>query len=175
MQQFPTTDDKPKRTVTSDRIFAVLAIAAGVFLFAVSDKQIDKPLAVFGATPMAMLPDVYPRMMAILLALVGAILLWFTRTVPDSSVWTQTSRSGYTNAALSILILAVYSQLVMPLGFVLASVALIFVLGILYGSRNYVLSAVFAVAVPLAIFNLFRNVMAVPLPEQPFLPPLFYL
>ncbi|MBW1773982.1 MAG: tripartite tricarboxylate transporter TctB family protein, partial [Deltaproteobacteria bacterium] len=55
-----------------------------------------------------------------------------------------------------------------PLGFVLASCLVAGTLSTFYGNRNVLIGLVVSVVVPLCIYYVFTNLLAVSLPEFPF-------
>ena len=85
-----------------------------------------------------------------------------------SNSWPNLTRSMLKNVGFTVLCLAVYSLLFNSLGFVLASVLLIFILSQYMGDVKYFISISLAILFPLIVFGIFVNIMHVFLPAFPF-------
>ena len=71
------------------------------------------------------------------------------------------------NVAITLVAMATYALLMPSLGFVVSSALLIAFLATFFGNRNYYLTAVVSIVVPVAIFFTFTKLLATSLPPFP--------
>ena len=75
--------------------------------------------------------------------------------------------SGARDVGITLLAMAIYAPAMIALGFVVSGALMIAFLATFYGNRNYYLTAVVSVVVPVAIFFTFTKLLATSLPPFP--------
>lgn len=114
----------------------------------------------------ALSPSYYPRIVAIVLALLGLVVAIRGGIEKSQSETEDPGRRP--DAVLRIVsvlaLLLVYALLVEPLGFVLSSMLALACLTVLAGERNVALIAAIAIVLPFGLYFFFVKVANIPIP-----------
>ena len=156
-----------KNFLTPNLITGFLSVLIGIFVIIKIPSEIEKPVLIFGQSSSEINPELVPLIVAIMLIIFGSYTMIKDRNSLISNSWPNLTRSMLKNVAFTILCLAVYSLLFNSLGFVLASVLLIFILSQYMGNVSQYISISLAILFPLIVFGIFVNIMHVFLPAFP--------
>ncbi|MEK9723458.1 MAG: tripartite tricarboxylate transporter TctB family protein, partial [Rhodospirillaceae bacterium] len=139
----------------------------GVLLFLLIPTQIDKPLIVLGASQASLPPELFPQLVATAFLILGAWLVVKSFSLDQHNALRDLDREALTNVGITLAVMAAYVVLMVNLGFVAGSAIMIAVLSTYYGNRNFLLTALVSIFLPMAIFSLFRRVLLTELPPFP--------
>jgi len=156
-----------KNFLTPNLITGFLSVLIGIFVIIKIPSEIEKPVLIFGQSSSEINPELVPLIVAIMLIIFGSYTMIKDRNSLISNSWPNLTRSMLKNVGFTVLCLAVYSLLFNSLGFVLASVLLIFILSQYMGDVNHYISISLAILFPLIVFGVFVNIMHVFLPAFP--------
>ena len=157
-----------KNFLTPNLITGFLSVLIGIFVIIKIPSEIEKPVLIFGQSSSEIDPELVPLIVAIMLIIFGSYTMIKDRNSLLSNSWPNLTRSMLKNVGFTVLCLALYSLLFNSLGFVLASVLLIFILSQYMGDVKYFISISLAILFPLIVFGIFVNIMHVFLPAFPF-------
>lgn len=160
-------EGEPVYRFNFNTVAAIFFIAFAIALFLLIPSQIDKPLIVLGASQSDLSPELFPQMVSASFLILGLWLLAKSFFLHQRNELCDLDREAITNVGVTLVIMAAYVHLMVNLGFVIGSAAMVAVLSTYYGNRNYVLTAVVSIGVPMAIFFLFRRVLLTELPPFP--------
>ena len=156
-----------KNFLTPNLITGFLSVLVGIFVIIKIPSEIEKPVLIFGQSSSEIDPELVPLIVAIMLIIFGSYTMIKDRNSLISNSWPNLTRSMLKNVGFTVLCLALYSLLFNSLGFVLASVLLIFILSQYMGNVNHYISISLAILFPLIVFGIFVNIMHVFLPAFP--------
>ena len=156
-----------KNFLTPNLITGFLSVLIGIFVIIKIPSEIEKPVLIFGQSSSEINPELVPLIVAIMLIIFGSYTMIKDRNSLISNSWPNLTRSMLKNVGFTVLCLAVYSLLFNSLGFVLASVLLIFILSQYMGDVSHYISISLAILFPLIVFGVFVNIMHVFLPAFP--------
>ena len=156
-----------KNFLTPNLITGFLSVLIGIFVIIKIPSEIEKPVLIFGQSSSEIDPELVPLIVAIMLIIFGSYTMIKDRNSLISNSWPNLTRSMLKNVGFTVLCLALYSLLFNSLGFVLASVLLIFILSQYMGNVNHYISISLAILFPLIVFGIFVNIMHVFLPAFP--------
>ena len=140
-------------------ILAALCILLGIGVIAVSSTY---PTAESYGTGVPG-PGLWPMAIAIVLLACSAMLLYNTwRMKPEKNTDIDLFGPGPKRAYISMAILVVYVLLLEPLGFIIATTILEFILIRWFSKKSYVVSFVIAAAVTAVVYGIFQFVLNVP-------------
>ncbi len=148
-------------------------VAAGFFItFAITlllliPTHIDKPLIVLPGSQSDLSAELFPQMVASSFLILGVWLFAKSFSIDQRNELRDLNREAITNVVVTLVIMAAYVPLMVNLGFVLGSAAMVAVMSTYFGNRNYVLAAVVSIGIPMLIFFLFRRVLLTELPPFP--------
>lgn len=155
----PSNEAEPARPARfrmgADAIVAIVLIAFAITVYAVTTtfEEVPRSLA------QGVQPATYPRMLVGVLIVLSAILFVQSRSVASKKVGLLPRKAVYT------AILVVVIGLVIPyVGIVIAMMAACAAIPLLWGERRHLLTAVFAIVFPLAVYGLFHGVLEVQFP-----------
>ena len=117
-----------KNFLTPNLITGFLSVLIGIFVIIKIPSEIEKPVLIFGQSSSEIDPELVPLIVAIMLIIFGSYTMIKDRNSLISNSWPNLTRSMLKNVGFTVLCLALYSLLFNSLGFVLASVLLIFIL-----------------------------------------------
>ncbi len=157
-----------KNFLTPNLVTGFLSVLIGIFVIIKIPSEIEKPVLIFGQSSSEIDPELVPLIVAIMLIIFGGYTMIKDRNSILSNSWPNLTRSMLKNVFFTVLCLALYSILFNSLGFVLASILLIFILSLYMGDVKYFISISLAILFPLIVFGIFVNIMHVFLPAFPF-------
>ena len=153
--------------INFNTVAAAAFVALSVILFLIIPHQIDKPLIALGQDENSLEATLFPRFVAAGFLVLGVWFFVRSFSLAEQNQLTALDRSAVTNVVVTLVAMAIYGPTMMAIGFVAASTILIAFLATFYGNRNYALTAVVSVAVPVAIFFTFTKLLATSLPPFP--------
>ena len=171
---------KPEGRFNFNTVLALIVVAAAVGLYFLIPHQIAKPR--FKINPNALNPDLFPRVAAISLFVVGLIYLFAAKRMTEINMFGKLNREAVVNVVVTVLAAAAYVFVIVgeasgrhigvdfgdvKIGFVIPSTILIFVLSVFYGNRNWILNIAAAVCVPVTIYLVFTKFLLQSLPDSP--------
>lgn len=137
-------------------IFSILMMAIGIFAFFYSGQYGKVTSAGSGTTG----GDLFPRIAAVGLFLASLyIFVHNLRNKDDSEISIKWSKFF-----LTVALLALYYILLKPLGFILASTLIVFILMYCLGCRKYWVMVLYGLILSTVIFSIFYYGMYVSLP-----------
>ncbi|MBU2936752.1 MULTISPECIES: tripartite tricarboxylate transporter TctB family protein [Pacificibacter] len=143
-------------------------IIAGIVIWVITPHQVEKALVLFGDPSTGLDPHLFPRIVGMAFVCLGLWYLVKAGFMTEKNLFRELDREAFINTTVSLAAFTAFAVLMTVLGFVVSSALLIFGLSTFYGNRTYWLGLLVALAMPLAIFNLFTRVMQVFLPAFPF-------
>ncbi|MDE0520996.1 MAG: tripartite tricarboxylate transporter TctB family protein [Boseongicola sp.] len=149
--------------ITRDVIAGALIVAIGlVFAFILIPIGVDEPRRVKYA---ALSPAYYPRIVAIILVVIGAAVVARAVLRPTK---TGTDSEAHPAAALRLLgisaILVAFATLLTPLGFIVASTLALFAAIRLGGEQRIHVNAAISIILPVLLHFFFLKVARIPIP-----------
>ena len=153
--------------VNFNTVAAAAFVVLSVVLFVIIPHQIDEPLIALGQDENSLEASLFPGIVAAGFLILG---MWFfvkSFSLGEANNLRSLERSAVINVVVTLAAMAVYGPAMMVLGVVVASAIIIAFLSTFYGNRNYALTAVVSVAVPVAIFFAFTKLLATSLPPFP--------
>lgn len=126
----------------------------------------------FARQNMGMGPQVFPRLLALLLAIFCVILILFpkkdktlkTQSAPDS----EKAKSARIKTVVTFIALAGYAALMPVVGYVLSTILYLVFMTFYLGERNPLRMAIWGIGVAMAVFLIFDKLLNVPLPGMWF-------
>ncbi len=164
---FTGNDGVPSQRYNFNTVAAVVFVAIAITLFVLIPSQIDKPLILLGASQSNLAPELFPQMVASSFLILGIWLFVKSFSLHQHNELRDLDREAITNVCVTLVIMAAYVYLMVNLGFVLGSALMIAAMSTYFGNRNYVLTAVVSIFVPMVIFFLFRRLLLTELPPFP--------
>ena len=155
------------RKFNYNTVAAAAFILLAIVLFVIIPGQIEKPLIVLPEEASNLKAEVFPQLVAALFLVLGIWFLFKSFSIDETHQFGELARSSLTNVGVTLVVMAAYGPLMMTLGFVVSSAITIAILATFYGNRNYALTAVIAIVVPVAIFFTFTKLLATSLPPFP--------
>ncbi len=153
--------------VNFNTVAAATFVALSVVLFVIIPYQIDEPLIALGQDENSLEASLFPRFVAAAFLILGVWFFVRSFSLGETNGLKSLERSAVVNVVVTLAAMAIYGPAMMELGFVVASAIMIAFLATFYGNRNYALTAVVSVAVPVAIFFAFTKLLATYLPPFP--------
>ena len=153
------------RRFNFNTIAALVFILLGVVMFVIIPHQVDRPTLLFGQAPSGLDPDLFPRLVAGGLILLG---LWFAVTsfgIEETNGFAELDVEALVNVGVTLAVFVLYALLLSRIGFIVTSAAVIGALTTFYGNRNIWLGLLFSIGVPVLIFVVFTRVLLVSLPS----------
>lgn len=160
-------DQLPGDKFNFNTISAILFILLGLAMFWIIPDAIDKPLIVLGASQSDLSAEQFPQVVAGWFVVLG---IWFfikSLSLRQVNSFKDLDSEAFINLAVTLLALAIYTFLMVTIGFVVGSAILIVFLSTFYGNRNFYFTAFTSVVVPLLMFSIFTKLLAVSLPPFP--------
>ncbi len=156
----------PKR-VNFNTIASVVVIALAIAMFVLIPHQIEKPMIVLAEDAMSLKASLFPQVVAAAFLVLGIWFFFKSFSLAETNRLRELNGPAVANVAITLVAMAIYAPLMVSLGFVVSSAVLIAFLATFYGNRNYYLTAVVSIAVPVAIFFTFTKLLATSLPPFP--------
>ena len=137
-------------------------------MFILVPYQIAKPKLIMGRSLMGLEPTLFPRLTTFFAILLSVWYLVISFKISEKNLFKEVKKNIYFKVCASLIVFIAYALLFEPLGFVLASFLVAGTLSTYYGNRNVLIGLVVSVVVPICIYYVFTNLLAVSLPEFPF-------
>ena len=153
--------------INFNTVAAAFFIVFAITLFLLIPFHIDKPLIVLVGSQSNLSAELFPQMVASSFLVLG---IWFfvkSFSIDQRNELRDLDREAITNVGVTLVMMAAYVPLMVNLGFVVGSAAMIAVMSTYFGNRNYVLAAVVSIGIPMTVFFLFRRVLLTELPPFP--------
>lgn len=161
-----------KRHFNFNTVFGVVFVVLSAVLFFIIPDQIEKPLFVLDENENALKPSLFPQLVAVGFGGLGLWLVFKSRTLHELNEIKSLELKAIINVAVTLVIMLAYVPMLTLLGFVVSSAIVVAALSTFFGNRNYVLTAVVSVVVPISIFFVFTKLLATFLPPFPIDTPL---
>ncbi len=116
---------------------------------------------------MSLKASLFPQMVATAFLVLGIWFFFKSFSLAETNRLRELNRTAVANVAITLVAMATYAPLMERLGFVVSSALLFAFLATFYGNRNYYLTAVVGIVVPVAIFFTFTKLLATSLPPFP--------
>lgn len=146
---------------------AVFFVALSLIMFVIIPDQIDKPLIVLSEDEISLEATLFPQVVATGFLVLGAWFFVMSFALAERNKLRDLDRQAVTSVLITLAVMTAYGPLMMGLGFVVSSAVIIAFLATLYGNRNYYLTAVISIGVPVTIFFVFTKLLATYLPPFP--------
>jgi len=156
-----------KERVNFNTVAAAFFITFAITLFLLIPFHIDKPLIVLAGSQSNLSAELFPQMVASSFLILGIWLLAKSFSIDQRNELRDLDREAVTNVSITLAMMAAYVFLMVNIGFVLGSAAMITVMSTYFGNRNYYLTAGVSIGIPMTLFFLFRRVLLVELPPFP--------
>ncbi len=148
-------------------VAALFFVVLAVVLFLIIPDQIEKPIIVLAEDAMSLNANVFPQLVAA--GFLGLGIWFFVKSfsLAETNKLRELDRPALVNVGTTLVAMAIYAPAMIALGFVVSGALMIAFLATFYGNRNYYLTAVVSVVVPVAIFFTFTKLLATSLPPFP--------
>ena len=153
--------------INFNTVAAAFFVTFAVALFLLIPFHIDKPLIVLVGSQSNLSAELFPQMVAASFLILGIWYFAKSFSIDQRNELRDLDREAITNVGVTLVIMAAYVFLMVNLGFVIGSAVMIAVMSTYFGNRNYYLTAVVSISIPMALFFLFRRVLLVELPPFP--------
>lgn len=158
---------EPARRFNFNTAAAVFFIGFAILLYLLIPHYIDKPLIVLAGSQSHLSAELFPQLVSASFLILGLWLFVKSFSIDQRNELRDLDREAITNVTITLIIMGAYVPLMVDLGFVVGSAAMVAVLSTYFGNRNYYLTAVISIFVPMAIFFVFRRVLLTELPPFP--------
>ncbi len=148
-------------------VAAVFFIVLAVVLFLIIPNQIEKPIIALAEDAMSLKATVFPQLVAAGFLGLGIWFFFKSFSLTETNLLRELDRSALVNVGTTLVAMAIYAVAMIALGFVVSGTIMIAFLATFYGNRNYYLTAVVSIVVPVAIFFTFTKLLATSLPPFP--------
>lgn len=165
--EMPDTARPAARRANFNTVAAAVFMAFSVLLFALIPSHIDKPLIILGASQSNLPAELFPQIVAAFFMILGIWLLVKSFSLDQRNELKDLDAEALTNVGVTLAVMAGYVVLMVNIGFVVGSAVMIAILSTYYGNRNFLLTALVSIFVPMLIFFLFRRVLLTELPPFP--------
>jgi hypothetical protein len=155
------------RRFNFNTIFGFLFFVLSIVLFLIIPGQIERPLIVFAASEHELNPNLFPQLVAAGFCVLGLWLFFRSFSIRENNEVKELDRGAVVNVAVTLVVMAVYGPMMMEIGFVVSSALVIAFMSTFFGNRNFYLTVLISVAVPVAIFFIFTKLLATYLPPFP--------
>jgi len=156
-----------RERINFNTVAAVFFIGFAITLFLLIPFHIDKPLIVLAGSQSNLSAELFPQMVSSSFLILGIWLLAKSFSIDQRNELRDLDREAITNVSVTLCMMAAYVLLMVNIGFVIGSAAMIVVMSTYFGNRNYYLSAGVSIGIPMLLFFLFRRVLLVELPPFP--------
>ena len=163
----PVEDREVAGWFNINAISAILFILLGLVMFWIIPDAIDKPLIVLGSSQSDLPVELFPQIVAGWFLILGIWLLIKSRGIRQINLFKELDSEAYINLGITFVAMAVFIYLMVNIGFVVGSAIIIIFLSTFYGNRNYYMTAIVSIAVPVLMFVIFTKFLAVSLPPFP--------
>ncbi len=153
--------------INFNTVVAAFFVTFAVTLFLLIPFHIDKPLIVLVGSQSNLSAELFPQMVAASFLILGIWYFAKSFSIDQRNELRDLDREAITNVGVTLVIMAAYVFLMVNLGFVIGSAVMIAVMSTYFGNRNYYLTAVVSISIPMTLFFLFRRVLLVELPPFP--------
>lgn len=160
-------DGKPARSFNFNTVSGVFFVVLSIVLFLIIPEQIEKPLIVFSANKHDLKPTLFPQLVAAGFGGLGIWLFFKSFSIREDNQLKKLDQEAIINVSVILLAMAAYSPMMVQIGFVVSSALSIAFMSTFFGNRNFVLTALVSVTVPVAIFFVFTKLLATYLPPFP--------
>lgn len=109
-------------------------------------------------------PAFFPRLLAGSMAILALNLLFQALKGKSTKAPTFNAQGGVQRLLLTLLVLVIYIVLLPKLGFIVAGVLFLLVLMFLFGLRKYLIILFSSIAVTVAVYFTFHNLLNIALP-----------
>lgn len=147
---------------------AIFFLLLWTVMFILVPYQITKPKLIMGRSLMGLEPTLFPRLTTFAAIVLSVWYLAISFKISEKNLFKEVTKNTYFKVCASLIVFIAYALLFEPLGFVLASFLVAGTLSTFYGNRNVLIGLVVSIVVPLCIYYVFTNLLAVSLPEFPF-------
>ena len=148
-------------------VAAVFFVVLAVVLFVIIPGQIEKPIIVLAEDAMSLNAKVFPQLVAVGFLGLGIWFFFKSFSLTETNQVRELDRSALVNVGTTLVAMAIYAVAMIALGFVVSGTIMIAFLATFYGNRNYYLTAVVSIVVPVAIFFTFTKLLTTSLPPFP--------
>ena len=153
--------------INFNTVAAAFFVTFAVALFLLIPFHIDKPLIVLVGSQSNLSAELFPQMVAASFLILGIWYFAKSFSIDQRNELRDLDREAITNVGVTLVIMAAYVFLMVNLGFVIGSAVMIAVMSTYFGNRNYVLTALVSIGIPMTVFFLFRRVLLTELPPFP--------
>ena len=161
------TDRRSSWVMNFNTIFGVGFVVVSIVLFLIIPDQIAKPKIVFANSGNDLDASFFPQLVAGGFGILGVWLFFISFSIDEVNEVRLIDWEAFTNIAVTLLAMAVFIPLLTRVGFVISCALVIAFLSTFFGNRNYLLTAVVSITVPVAIFYIFTKLLATYLPPFP--------
>ena len=161
------SDAAVKRKVNFNTLSAVFFILLSGVLFLLIPTQIDKPLIVIAGSQANMPAELFPQLVATAFLILGVWFFMKSFSLQQSNDLLALDKEAITNVTATLIMMAIYVPLMVNLGFVVGSAIMVMAMSTYFGNRNFWLSGLVSIFLPMAMFFMFRRLLLVELPPFP--------
>jgi putative tricarboxylic transport membrane protein len=148
-------------------VIATAAILFGIFLYLIIPYEVGQQRFAFGMPISDLDPALFPTLIAIAFLVVGAWYFFASFGMPSANGLRELNSRAWLNISICILLSLAYAFLLVPLGFLVSSAAIIAITAVFYGGRNIVGLAIVSIGVPVFLYIIFTKYLLVGLPAFP--------
>ena len=157
-----------KDKVNFNTVTACLFFIFAIILLVIIPDQITKPKLLMGRSLMGLKPTLFPYIAATLLLLLSIWYFAISFGLKETNLFRELDRSGIISVTISLVVFLSYALLMVPLGFILSSILVMFILSVFFGNKNIALGLAVSIILPVTVYFTFTRLLSVSLPEFPF-------
>jgi len=150
-----------KSALSGAFLFPFALLAVSLVLHLILREEVGAPVTLFGAPPEGLLPHVMPR-----LVLVGLSGVAFWAALAELRAHRAMIAAPRLRVVLTSLASFAFAAVLVPIGFVPASVLTVVILAVYLGGRSPIGLGLAGVAVAVALYVMFTRVLFVALPPS---------
>ena len=157
-----------KDKVNFNTVTACLFFAFSIILLVIIPDQIAKPKLLMGRSLMGLKPTLFPYIAATILLFLSIWYFAISFGLKETNLFCQLDRAGVINVSVSLVVFLGYALLMIPLGFIVSSILVMFILSSFFGNKNVLLGLSVSIILPITVYYTFTRLLNVSLPEFPF-------
>lgn len=157
----------PEKKFNYNTVASIVFILLGGALFLLIPHQIEKPFIVLATNQQELSVELFPQIVASAFVGLGIWSFFKSFSVDERNQLMDLDREAVTNVSITLGAMAAYVVLMVNLGFVVGSACLIAFLATFFGNRNYYMTAIVSIVIPVAVFYVFTGLLQTSLPPFP--------
>ena len=153
--------------VNFNTVVALGIILLGAGMLWIIPTQIAEPPRFFGRSSTGLSPKLFPQIVAVAFIVLGVVYGIASLKMTEPNGFAGMRASAWVNLGVVLVAMTAYVLLLIPIGYVAASVLVAITISLYYGSRSLIGIGLVGIAAPFLIFYVFTGLLGVSLPPFP--------